>query len=328
MDLRLPGVQRMAGKQRESGRAVRISPHHQRQLSDSSLHIFNLLKKHLSTFSQATCTNVGLAALDGAALFPQRTQFPRFCQLVGADPAGAHACRQAAVESVKYALDYGSPYIYRCHAGLIEWCIPIVVDGICLGMVVGGQVAMWDMDDVAVQEILEGLRPLGIRSEQLEGMIREIPVMTSSRVQAVATTLSLAISHLVSSDHWRDILAGIDPPGATAAEVVSYIKSHYWKQLSVEGIASAFYVSPSYLSRLFRRETGYSIVSYLTRVRLEKAKELLAGSDLTAWQIADRVGFSDQSYFSRVFKMHEGVSPAQYRRRQQPTESGSSPPVN
>lgn len=310
----------MSNRNRGAGRAVRISSHHQRQLSDRAVHILNLLKHHLSTFSLATGTNVGLAALDGTALFPQRTKFPRFCQLMGSDPLGAHACRRAAVESVKYALEFGSPYIYRCHAGLIEWSIPVVVDGICLGMVIGGQVAMWDLDDTAVDEIQQRIERIGLQAEDLDEMIRSIPVLSPSRVQAVATTLSFAIKHLVSTDQWRGMLNDLDPPGATVAEVVTYIQRNYWQPLSVEGIAAVFHVSPSHLSRLFRRETGYSIISFLRRVRLDKAKELLAGSDLSAGTIAERVGFSDQSYFSRVFKTYEGVSPAQYRRREQASE--------
>ena len=55
--------------------------------------------------------------------------------------------------------------------------------------------------------------------------------------------------------------------------------------------------------------------SYLNNIRVEKAKELLISSDLSIADIGNQVGFSDQSYFNKIFKEHEGMTPGQYRRR-------------
>ncbi|MFY9424306.1 MAG: helix-turn-helix transcriptional regulator, partial [Bacillota bacterium] len=79
-------------------------------------------------------------------------------------------------------------------------------------------------------------------------------------------------------------------------------------------VAEAVHVSPFYLSHLFRDELGTTFVSYLTEVRLDKAKKLLKDTQLTIAEIAEKVGYSDASYFSRVFKKHVKVTPGRFRR--------------
>ncbi|MGQ9494492.1 MAG: helix-turn-helix transcriptional regulator [Anaerolineae bacterium] len=74
------------------------------------------------------------------------------------------------------------------------------------------------------------------------------------------------------------------------------------------------HVSPNHLTRCFRQETGLTPVAYLNRYRIQQAKELLKRTDSTITRIATEVGFSDGSYFARVFQREEGVSPSAYRR--------------
>ncbi|WP_418452464.1 helix-turn-helix domain-containing protein [Anaerotruncus massiliensis (ex Liu et al. 2021)] len=71
---------------------------------------------------------------------------------------------------------------------------------------------------------------------------------------------------------------------------------------------------PQHLSRLFRHETGVTFVDYLSRVRIRRAVELLADGELKMYEIAERVGYSSQHYFSSAFKKVLGVSPMEYRR--------------
>lgn len=96
---------------------------------------------------------------------------------------------------------------------------------------------------------------------------------------------------------------------------VKYIKRHaHDPDLSLDRVAEAVHVSPFYLSHLFRDELGTTFVSYLTEVRLDKAKKLLKDTQLTIAEIAEKVGYSDASYFSRVFKKHVKVTPGRFRR--------------
>ncbi len=94
---------------------------------------------------------------------------------------------------------------------------------------------------------------------------------------------------------------------------VQYIEANYYEKITLEEMAQIVYLSPSYLSRVFAKETGESFNTYLNTVRIQKSKALLLHEDLRLTDIAGAVGFEDQSYFTKVFKRMVGVTPNKYR---------------
>lgn len=119
------------------------------------------------------------------------------------------------------------------------------------------------------------------------------------------------VSHLV---HKAAVMLDEMADDATLVEAVrSYIKAHLSEDLSREQITGAFYISPDYLSKLFHRETGMKLVEYITNVRIEEAARLLMTTDMPVGDVASAAGFASSAYFSRVFRVHYGMSPNQFR---------------
>lgn len=96
--------------------------------------------------------------------------------------------------------------------------------------------------------------------------------------------------------------------------VVPYILEHYTEKITLEELAFLEHISVSYLARRFKETTGMTIISYIHHLRIEKARELLISSSLTASEISYMVGFDSPKYFHRIFKKETGESPAQFRR--------------
>lgn len=94
---------------------------------------------------------------------------------------------------------------------------------------------------------------------------------------------------------------------------IQHIGTNYASRLTLEETAGMVYLSPAYLSRIFKKETGTSFNEYLSGVRIGKAKELLRHPELRLTDIAQMVGYEDQSYFAKVFKRVTGSSPSGYR---------------
>lgn len=92
-----------------------------------------------------------------------------------------------------------------------------------------------------------------------------------------------------------------------------YIENNLDKDISLEQLASQLGVSSFYLSKLFKEETGNNYISYVTELRLEKARKLLGNDTLIIKEITSMVGYNDQNYFSKLFKNKFGVSPSEYR---------------
>lgn len=97
-------------------------------------------------------------------------------------------------------------------------------------------------------------------------------------------------------------------------EAIDYIKKNYRRDLILEEVAKYVHLSPNYFSKLFKDEVGMSYTDYLNKLRVEESKKYLTRLDLNILDVALMVGFQDQSYFTRVFKKYEGISPGQFRK--------------
>ncbi|MGI6254595.1 MAG: response regulator transcription factor [Acutalibacter sp.] len=95
----------------------------------------------------------------------------------------------------------------------------------------------------------------------------------------------------------------------------SYVIDHYNSELSIKEIADFIHLSPEYLTRLFKKETGSTLKDYIIECRISTAKDLLANSSLSISMIASEVGYHNFSYFAYLFKKLEQVTPREYRNK-------------
>ena len=99
----------------------------------------------------------------------------------------------------------------------------------------------------------------------------------------------------------------------TIASAKEYIKKNFNSDISLEDVSREVNISPYYFSKLFKDETGEGFVEYLTNLRIDKAKELLSGTNYSMKEICQMVGYTDPNYFSRIFKKNVGVTPTEYK---------------
>lgn len=96
-------------------------------------------------------------------------------------------------------------------------------------------------------------------------------------------------------------------------KICKYIQHNFTEELALQQIADMFFLNPSYLSNLFKKELGVTYSNYLAKIRLDYACNLLKKSDLPITQVAVESGFANYFYFARVFKKYKDLTPSQYR---------------
>ena len=96
-------------------------------------------------------------------------------------------------------------------------------------------------------------------------------------------------------------------------QIQTYIAEHYAEKLTLTGIASQFYISPYYLSRLFKKSINLSLIEYINGVRIKAAQNLIEKTNESISDISEKTGFLTTAHFRRVFKDATGLSPQQYR---------------
>ena len=120
--------------------------------------------------------------------------------------------------------------------------------------------------------------------------------------------------HYVEHEYTAESKSSAHPHNETVEKICAYLASNYQQKFSLSEVAAHFYLSPYYLSRLFRRVTGQSIVDYVNSRRIEAAQHLLETTELSISAVAEQTGFSTAAHFRRVFHELMGIGPLQYRK--------------
>lgn len=102
---------------------------------------------------------------------------------------------------------------------------------------------------------------------------------------------------------------------SAAKKAMVYIQENYSKDISLDDVSGIVNISPYYFSKIFKEETGENFIEYLTRIRIERAKELLVKSDISVKEAGIRSGYADPNYFSRIFKKQTDMTPSEYKTR-------------
>lgn len=97
------------------------------------------------------------------------------------------------------------------------------------------------------------------------------------------------------------------------AEAFRYVSMNLGRRISLEEVAEHLHLNPSYFSRFFKKETGATFIEHVTKMKMERAKELLDQTGHSVGEICELLGYDNQSYFIKTFKAHAGVTPVEYR---------------
>lgn len=118
---------------------------------------------------------------------------------------------------------------------------------------------------------------------------------------------------LVMSESWHPEDATTAKKKASVSDVKEYLDQNYGSKITLDDLATHFYINKYYLTKVFKEQYGLSITAYLLNVRITKAKQLLRFSDKSIEEIGFEVGLGAPHYFSQTFKSVEGVPPSKYR---------------
>lgn len=150
------------------------------------------------------------------------------------------------------------------------------------------------------------------------------PISKTKLIDAVEEALVLSVERTRTSmaakvADSRVMTARDEAKAAGPVEkAMHYIDSHIDHPLSLAEVAEHVYLNPNYFSMLFKEKTGMTFSEYVTRTRLQEAKQLLLTTDLTIEAVAERTGYSTAKYFSKMFKEFEGVTPGKYKKTNGP----------
>ena len=279
---------------------------------------------HIGSLLYAT-TNVYCLAIDiekhTLVEIPQCHLDHCFCQQI-AKRSGINISYDHIYHKCDISTNINKQVIYECPFGLSNIIVPVFKGTKCVSALHAGPILTMDPREYLEKKIL----PIwNLKEKEIVPLLEDLKHYPQGDTNYVIA-LSELMSSLVDSKYIQNLTLHHEPGEDLPLEdsnhqiksnlitsVVDFITSNYAENITLSDAAKYAYVNPSHLSREFNKSMNCNFRSYLNNIRIEKAKELLANTDLSLADIGNQVGFTDQSYFNKIFRKHEDLTPGQYR---------------
>ncbi len=264
-------------------------------------------------FSETTGLPVALRPVESWQLphRGKRRENP-FCARVASTSRACAACLQVQQKLAETARE--QPQTVACPFGLFDTAVPVRLGNQLIGFLQTGQAFRRKPTEAQFHRAARMLADWGVEADpaQLRREYFSTRVLTPKQHESAVKLLSIFAQHLsIISNQVIVHQKNAEPPVITKAK--EYIHQHEADDLSLSEVARAVNTSTFYFCKLFKKVTGLNFTHYVSRVRVEKAKNLLLNPNLRVSEIAFEVGFQSLTHFNRVFKKIVGQSPTEYR---------------
>lgn len=296
----------------ESANSSRLDRKKSQQLVDK-LSKSKIFKDYEDAFNNATGLPLALRPIETfQKIMKGKNNENKFCALLGKTNKGCSACfsMQAQLEKESSL----APKSLKCFAGMCDTSVPIRVGDKLVAFLNTGQVLMHKPNELeftkTVQEIIKYGSEVDLKS--LEEAYFQTKVLNEEQYQAFISLLNQFSEHLALLSN-SILLEDEEKELPVISKAKRFIKENLEEGLTLQDVASSINCSASYFCKMFKETTGMTFLDYLSRLRIEKAKNMLNNPHKRITEIAYDVGFQSISQFNRSFSKIVGTSPSKYR---------------
>ena len=256
------------------------------------------LWQHISDFYEISGIAITISGANREEIIAQKVKRQEFCKLL--QQQDRCKCIDSDNEILTKCHKTGEPAMHICHAGLLDATLPIIVENEVVGYITMGQVRASEDFSSVENRLPENLRP------QLKELWKELPLCSVSKMESAVRIANAIVTKIVKENM-------IEITTEEFSILVSkYIEENLTGDLSVEKLCQQFNVSKNRLYECFHLCFNQTVNEYIINVRIKKAISLLLEGKLSVEEIANESGFSEVSYFYKVFKKETGLTPKRY----------------
>ncbi len=264
-------------------------------------------------FSEATGLPIALRSVESWQLPHHGKRFENpFCASLAQKNHACAACLQVQQRLCTTAAR--EPQTVTCHVGMCEIAVPVRTGDQFIGFLTTGQMFCKKPTEAQFNRAARLLADWGVQTnvKELHDAYFDTRVLSARQHQSIVKLLAIFAEHLSMLGN-RIVVQeeNVELPIVTRAK--HFITEHQAEKLSLGQVASSVNASKFHFCKTFKKTTGISFTDYLSRVRTERARNLLINPNLRVSEVAFEVGFQSLTHFNRVFKRILGRSPTDYR---------------
>ena len=235
-----------------------------------------------------------------------------FCAMISRTSRACAACLQTQERLCTKAAR--EPQAVICPAGLCDTAVPVRMSDRLIGYLQCGQFFRKKPDKKQFERTVELVKKWGldVDREKLKAAYFSTKIINSRQQQSALKLLTIWAQHLAMLSN-QVFIEQENAESPVIKRAKEYILEHQGEKLSLGQVARAVNMSTFYFCKTFKKVAGINFTDYLSRVRIEKSKNLLLNPNLRVSEIAFEVGFQSLTHFNRVFKKILGQSPTEYR---------------
>lgn len=259
----------------------------------------------LQDFYNATGINMDLLKADFSYVTFNHRGNECYCQTIQNTEAGKKACFLSDACLLEKCKKSRKPEMHVCHAGLVDIAVPILYEDMIIGYILFGQLKA-DTDFTAFEKYIADL---GLDVKEMKSYYTGISFFDSGKIQSVSNIASMLVKHILLENMLKPAF------DENIQKTVTFIHENLENDLSIHNISQSIHVSKSVLYKKFHACFHCTVSEYINSKRVEKSIELLTKTDLSIEEIAQKVGFSSTSYYTKTFKRLKGIPPLKYKKK-------------
>jgi len=227
--------------------------------------------------------------------------YQEYCKLIQEELG--NRCKECDKDKFKEASKKNEPLLYRCYNGLYEMFLPLYIEKVIAGYLHFGQVRSDDDFDLIADQCSLHLHS---RTEELRKLYNNMIVFKKEKLLQISRLFQM-ISEIMLKNRFIEIMKA-NPE----FYLKKYVEDHLSESLTVKSAAEYLNRSPSFITHSFKKVQGCSFHDYLTKSRIDRAKNLLLTKSIE--ETFPECGFKNRYHFSKVFRRAAGITPGEYKR--------------
>jgi len=273
--------------------------------------MINYDKENLYELAQAfhTLTGIRIGLLDPDAIefFAYPPEKCLFCSIIRTNPQINKNCIRCDLEYMQKCKKMKSPIFYTCHLGLTEVIAPIKEDDIIICYFMFGQIIIDEFKEQSRSTIYDNIKNQGFDDNEIMNVINNIQCVSGAKLKATVKILDTILSYIFSTKLVTSTKIKF------ISRLNAYIDAHISETIHIDDLANHFNTSRTHLYELSKPYVDCGLSEYILQRKFLHAQDLLTNTKIRIIDLAEKVGFTDYNYFSRVFKKKTGLSPREYR---------------